>query len=116
MNAIVLIMAQILSSTGGAISVIASQTASQGSVPHNDMAIAISILALWTQVGGAVASAISASVWTEKVPANLEKYLGGNYNATELADIFGSIVIAKATPERELIRQGEYCDLHQVLG
>jgi len=103
-DAIVLIMGQIISSTGGAISVIASQTASQGSVPHNDMAIAISVLALWTSVGGAVASAIAASVWVDKVPANLEKYLGGTYNSTELSEIFGSIVVARNTPERELIR------------
>jgi hypothetical protein len=110
MNAVVLIMGQILASTGGAISVTSSTVASQGSVPHNDMALAIAVLALWTSVGGSIASAISASVWVDKVPANLEKYLGDVYNSTQLETIFGSIVEARLVPERDLIRRGE-CDL-----
>lgn len=99
-------MAQIIASTGGAISVTSSTVASQGSVPHADMALVIAVLALWTSVGGSIASAISASVWTDKLPANLDKYLGDVYNSTQLDEIFGSIVVARMTPERELIRQG----------
>jgi hypothetical protein len=60
-------------------------------VPHQDLAIAIAVLALWTNIGGAISSAISASVWDRRLPANLDKYLGGTYNETFLAEVFGDI-------------------------
>lgn len=43
---------------GGAFSVVGSRVASQASVPHQDMATVIALLALWTSLGGAIGSAI----------------------------------------------------------
>lgn len=116
-----LVTARVITSVGGAISVISSQVASQGvsweirtsldrktdiqSVPHQDLAIAISVLSLWTNIGGAISQAISASVWTDKLPQNLEKYLGATHNATELADIFGSILSARTAEPRDQVIQ-----------
>ncbi|WWC69773.1 uncharacterized protein I206_103716 [Kwoniella pini CBS 10737] len=103
----VIVSARVFISTGGAISVISSQVAAQASVPHNDLALAASILALWTSVGGAIGSAIAASVWNRRVPMMLEKYVGDYYNqnATALAEIFGSIYVARAAEPRALIVQ-----------
>jgi hypothetical protein len=91
----VLISATIIVSLGGAFSVIGSQVASQASVPHQDMATAISLLSLWSSVGASIGQAIASAIWTNKMPANLEKYLTGYANATEIADIYGSITTAR---------------------
>ncbi|WRT66816.1 uncharacterized protein IL334_003779 [Kwoniella shivajii] len=105
-NAVV-VCSRVFISLGGGISVISSQVASQASVTHNDMALAASILALWTSIGGAIGSAIAASVWNRRVPMLLEKYVGDYYehNATALAEIFGSIYVARAAEPRALIVQ-----------
>ncbi|KAJ7637628.1 major facilitator superfamily domain-containing protein [Mycena polygramma] len=99
----VLVMSQILTSLGGAFSVVGSQVASQGSVPHQDMALAISLLSLWTSVGGGIGSAIASAIWNAKLPANLNKYLGDTLNSTEIADIYGSILVARLAEPRELV-------------
>ncbi|WVR04917.1 hypothetical protein IAU60_001929 [Kwoniella sp. DSM 27419] len=99
----VIVLSKVFISIGGGISVISSQVATQGSVPHTDLALAMAILSLWTSVGGSVATAIAASVWNRRVPAALDKYLGGVYNSTELATIFGDITVARVTEPRELI-------------
>lgn len=109
-----LVSSRVITGLGGAISVISSSVASQGSVPHQYLAIATAVLALWTQIGGAISSAISASVWTHRVPAKLEEYLGEIYNETMRAEIFGSITVARNIPERELIRQA-YSEAFQPL-
>lgn len=46
---------------GGACSVVGSKVASQASVPHQDMATVMALLALWTSVGSAIGSAAGAS-------------------------------------------------------
>jgi MFS family permease len=102
---VTLIMSRVLCSIGGAITVTSTQVAAQGSVPHTDMALAMAVLSLWTSMGGSIASAISAAVWTKQVPANLEKYLGEYYNATERAEIFGSILVARAAEPHHLVNQ-----------
>lgn len=98
-----LVTSRVFTGLGGAISVITSQVASQGSVPHQDLAIAIAVLALWTQIGGAISSAISASVWTRLLPHNLEKYVGEYLDAEARAEIFGDLLAARAAEPRELV-------------
>lgn len=92
---------------GGAASVIASYIGVQGSVAHQDMAIATAVLNLWSSVGSSITVAISAVVWNNQVPKNLAKYLGDTHNATELATIFGAITSARLAEPRELVKQGE---------
>jgi len=71
-------------------------------VPHQDMALAISLLALWTSVGGCIGSAIAAAIWNAKLPANLNKHLGDKLNSTEIADIYGSILVARLAEPRDV--------------
>ncbi|WVQ81948.1 hypothetical protein IAT38_004075 [Cryptococcus sp. DSM 104549] len=101
----VLVCSQVLMGIGGAVSVTSSWVAVQGSVPHQDMGIAVAVLNLWSSVGSSIAIAISSVVWNKEVPAHLEKYLGGTYNSTELASIFGSIYVARLTEPRELVKK-----------
>jgi hypothetical protein len=99
-------MSQVLGSAGGGFSVIGSMLAAQASVPHQDTALAISLLNLWTQAGGAVGAAIGASIWTNRLPEALAKHLGNDLSATEIAEIYGSIVVARAAEPREKVIAG----------
>jgi hypothetical protein len=70
------------------------------------LALVISLLALWGYLGIAIGSAISAAIWTAKLPHNLEKYLGDTLNSTEIADIYGSIIVARLAEPRDLLIKG----------
>ncbi len=63
----------------------------------------MAILSLCTQLGGSIASAISGAVWNKQVPMRLERYLGDLYNETQRAEIFGSILVARATEPHDLV-------------
>lgn len=106
----VLVTSQVLIGLGSSVSVIASYIGVQGSVPHQDMAIATAVLNLWASLGSSISLAISATVWNKQVPAKLEQYLGDIYNSTELAGIFNSIYVARVTEPRELVKTGESFD------
>lgn len=108
----VLVCSQVFTGIGGAIIITASYVAVQASVPHQDMAIAVAVLNLWSSIGSSISIAISATVWNREVPANLEKYVGHIYNATERATIFGSHLIARKTEPRDLIKQGKFTLRH----
>ncbi|TFK94589.1 MFS general substrate transporter [Polyporus arcularius HHB13444] len=99
-----LVMTQILISMGGAFSVVGSQVASQASVPHTDMATAISLLGMLTNLGGAIGSAVAAAVWGHEMPKNLTKELGGILSAEQIEAIYGSITTARDQPDN--IRTG----------
>jgi MFS family permease len=100
-----LIIGRILMSVGGGTLFITTQVAAQASVGHADMAMAIAIIGLWTQLGGGVGAAISGAVWNENVPKNLEKYVGDTYNATQRAEIFGTLLKARKAEPHDLINQ-----------
>ena len=106
----ILVCSQVLIGIGGAVAITSSYVAVQASVPHQDMGIAVAVLNLWSSIGSSVAIAISAAVWNKRVPAKLVEYLGPTHNATELADIFGSIYVARLAEPRELVKTGEHCD------
>jgi len=101
----VLVSSQALIGLGGSISVMTSYIGVQGSVPHQDMAIATAVLNLISSLGSSISIAISASVWNKRVPEHLEKYIGATHNSTELASIFGSIYKAREAQPRELVKQ-----------
>ncbi len=61
---VALVWTQLLIAIGGAFSVVGSRVASQASVPHADLAQVISLISLWTSLGGSVGYAIAAAVWT----------------------------------------------------
>lgn len=77
------------------------------------MAIAISPLALWTDISGSIGSAISAAVWSNKLPKNLNKYLG--LNATQIEDLYDSIVVARLAEPRDLVIEGFFTTVTIVL-
>jgi hypothetical protein len=71
------------------------------------MAQAISLLSLWTSVGGGIGSAISAAMWNKKLPYYLNEQLGNTLNSTQLAEIYGSIAVARYAEPRAQVIIGE---------
>lgn len=112
----VLVCSQVFTGIGGAIIVTASYVAVQASVPHQDMAIAVAVLNLWSSIGSSISIAISATVWNREVPANLEKYVGHIYNATERAELFGNHLLAREAEPRDLIKQGTFLPVDCISG
>lgn len=100
-----IVMSRFLLMAGGGVSVISSQVASQGSVKHKDMGIAIAILTLWTQIGGAIGSAISAAMWNSELPKQLAIHVGEFLTADEITAVYGDITVARvAEPRAEIIK------------
>ncbi|RPD55466.1 MFS general substrate transporter [Lentinus tigrinus ALCF2SS1-7] len=99
-----LVMTQVIISMGGAFSVVGSQVGSQASVPHTDMATAISLLGMLTNLGGAIGSAVAAAVWGHWMPKNLTAQLSGLLSAEQIEEIYGSITTARTQPDN--IRTG----------
>lgn len=105
---IVVVWCQILNSLGGACSVVGTRVASQASVPHQDLASIIAQLALWTRLGGAIGSAVSAAIWTGNVQSNLVKQ---GLSEAAAKKIYGNPRGAKTTyawgtPERRSVISG----------
>lgn len=101
-----LIMSRILIGMGGSFSVVSSRVASEASVPHQDLGSVISLLSLWSYIGAAIGSAISGVIWTEKMPANLKKYMPDTVNSTQLATFFGKLTSLRQYPMGSPIREG----------
>jgi MFS family permease len=105
-NVAALVMSQILIGFGGGFSVVASQVAAQASVPHQDLAIVISLLSLWSSIGSAIGSAIAAPVWSSKMPGYLREYLPSSVSDEQVMEFFGNIKAIKSYPFNGEVRQG----------
>lgn len=79
--------------------------ASQASVPHQDLAVAIAIQVLWSTISGAIGSAIASSIWTATLPQRLNANLGGLMEQEVIDEVYGSIVVARMTEPRDLVRK-----------
>ncbi|OCH87436.1 drug:h+ antiporter [Obba rivulosa] len=100
-----LVWTQILQGMGGGFAAVASQVGAQASVTHVDVAIITAVVLLWTEIGGAVGSAIAGAIWTNTMPEKLEKYLP-NLSQAERDELFGSITDVTALPRGDPTREG----------
>ena len=94
-----MVLSVLLIGAGGAMSVVGSRVASQASVPHQDVALAISLLSLWSRIGSAIGSAIVAVIWSAQMPDQLRKHLPSTATETEMRKIFNNIKAARTTYE-----------------
>ncbi|RFU82124.1 putative transporter [Trichoderma arundinaceum] len=102
-----LVMSSILIGFGGSMSVVGSRVASQASVPHQDVALAVSLLSLWSKIGSAIGSAIVAVIWSNQMPAQLRKYLPEDTTDATIKKLFGDMrSIRTAYDFDDPIRQG----------
>ena len=86
-----MVMGLILVGCGGAFSVVGSRVASQASVPHQDVALAIALLSLWSKIGGSIGSAIVAVIWADKMPKYLREYLPATATEADVKKLFNSV-------------------------
>ncbi|KAK2592581.1 hypothetical protein QQS21_009726 [Conoideocrella luteorostrata] len=90
-----LVMTQVLIGGGGSLSAVGTRVASQASVPHQDVALTISLLALWSQVGSAIGSAIASVIWANKMPRMLRKYLPARATDRDVRTVFNDIRVLR---------------------
>ncbi|TWU78519.1 hypothetical protein ED733_000767 [Metarhizium rileyi] len=86
-----LVMTQVLIGGGGSLAVVGTRVASQASVPHQDVALTISLLALWSRVGMAIGSAVASVVWANQMPKQLRKYLPAKATDKDVKVLFNNI-------------------------
>ncbi|OAX34932.1 MFS general substrate transporter [Rhizopogon vinicolor AM-OR11-026] len=100
-----LVWTQILQGFGGGLAAVSSQVGAQASVPHADVAMITAVVLLLTEIGGAVGNACAGAIWSNTMPANLEKYLSW-LSDEQRAELYGSITSARAYPRGDPIREG----------
>lgn len=90
-----LVMSMLLIGAGGSMSVVGSLVASQGSVPHQDVALVISLLSLWSKIGSAIGSAIVAVIWADQMPQQLRRYLPASATEADVTRLFGDMRLVR---------------------
>jgi len=100
-----LVWTQILQGIGGGIASATTQVGAQASVTHGDVAITTALVLLLTEIGGSVGGAIAGAIWSNTMPHQLDIHLPF-LNATERAEIYGSIITAAEQPLSSPTRQG----------
>lgn len=113
-NTVALVFHPLLAGAGGGLSVVASSIALQASVPHEDVAIASSLLNLWTNVGGAIGDTITVAIWDSKMPNSLRKHLPASVNDTEVMTFYGDITSIRNYPMDSEVRQGAITAYREV--
>lgn len=70
-----IVMVEVFHAICGGTLVICEQLAVMAAVPHENLAVGLALLGMITQIGGSVGQTISTAIWTQIVPARLERYL-----------------------------------------
>lgn len=105
-NTASLVMNRVLVGMGGSFSVVGSRVASEASVPHQDLSLVISLLSLWSSIGGAIGSAICAVIWANRTPGNLRKYLPSTINDTQVTAYYQGLTKMHFLPWGSPAREG----------
>ncbi|EIW80434.1 drug:h+ antiporter [Coniophora puteana RWD-64-598 SS2] len=100
-----LVWTQILQGMGPGLFATSSQVAAQASVSHKNVAMVTAVVLLLGNVGGAVGSAMAGAIWSNTIPANLEKYLP-NLSDAERERLYASITSVMKYPRGNPIREG----------
>ncbi|OAA39104.1 siderophore iron transporter [Metarhizium rileyi] len=69
------VMCQIFIAVAGGTLVICEQMAVMAAVSHQNVAVALALLAMITSIGGAIGSSISAAIWNDLFPRKVAEYL-----------------------------------------
>lgn len=99
-----LVVLQIFLGLGGSMSVYSSRTAIQAAVSHQHMAVAYSILMLFSSIGSAIGSAIAAAIWNSKMPTNLRNYMPESVSDQQVFKFFSNLSALRSYPMGSEIR------------
>ncbi|KAM3486077.1 hypothetical protein MY8738_000828 [Beauveria namnaoensis] len=70
-----IVMAQIFIAVAGGTLVICEQIAIMAAVAHKHVAVVLALLAMFSSIGGAIGSTVSAAIWTGVFPRKVQEYL-----------------------------------------
>lgn len=110
-----IVAALIITNFGDAANVMGTQVAAQAAVPHQDMAATISVLSLYSSIGAAVGTAITAAIWTDKLPSALLRYVPDQEKAIAF---FESLTLIWQEPWGSANREGAiraYQEVNHIL-
>ncbi|KAH3684753.1 hypothetical protein WICPIJ_004284 [Wickerhamomyces pijperi] len=105
---------QILIGIGGACSVVGSQVNSQASVPHQETAMIISLLSLWSSIGQSIGSAVATAIWQNKLPVYMAKNLP-SWNETTVLEYYNDIILVHELPYESVERKAIIKSYNDVL-
>jgi hypothetical protein len=105
-NKAALVLAMILVGFGGSMSVVGSRVASEASVPHQDVALVISLLSLWSKVGSAIGSAIVVVIWSSQMPDQLRAHLPSTATEADVKKLFGQVTLIRSYEFHDPMRVG----------
>lgn len=76
----------------GSFNVVGARVGTQASVPHEDMATVIALLALWSTLGSSVGSAVSSAIWTNEMLSRMyEEMIPAGADEKTIKKLYGSI-------------------------
>ncbi|CAI7603243.1 unnamed protein product [Penicillium pancosmium] len=105
-NTAAMVLSMILVGFGGSMSVVGSRVASEASVPHQDVALVISLLSLWSKVGSAIGSAIVVVIWSSQMPSQLRTHLPTTATEVDVMKLFGQITLIRSYEFDDPMRVG----------
>lgn len=106
-NTAAMVISMVMIGAGGAFSVVGSRVASQATVPHQDVALAISLLALWSKIGSAIGSAVVAVIWSSQMPGLLREHLPASATEKDVKKIFNNVkAVRELYPFGSPMREG----------
>ncbi|KAI1081415.1 MFS general substrate transporter [Whalleya microplaca] len=98
-----IIMCEILIALAGGTMIVCQQVAVMAASDHNDVAAVLALLSLFGNVGGAVGNAISGAVWTNTLPATLQRLLPESAKA-DWESIYDSLDVQLSYPMGDEVR------------
>ncbi|KAA8904314.1 hypothetical protein TRICI_005540 [Trichomonascus ciferrii] len=101
-----LVCLQLLTGVGGAFSLVGSRVASQASVPHDNLAIAVSLLSLFRTLGSVIGSTAATQIWTYQMPRLLRIYLPEHVTDNQIMNLFHDETYFRYYNMEGKIRQG----------
>jgi hypothetical protein len=102
------IMCQIFIAFSGGTLVICEQMAAMAAAKHDQIAVVLAVESMFTLVGGAIGSTVSAAIWTSVFPAALKTYLPAEAQSN-FTDIYAKLTVQLSypfgSPTRDAINQ-----------
>ena len=102
------VLCQILISFTGGAMVICDQMALMASVPHQYLAVGLTLENMFANIGGGIGASVAAAIWTVVFPTKLAEYLP-HMSLAERNTIYGDLAVqlsfAPGSPTRVAIEQ-----------
>jgi MFS family permease len=112
-----IVMCQVFIALAGGTLVICEQMAVMAAVSHQDVAVALAMLSMFTSIGGAIGSSISAAIWNGVFPAKVAEYLppeARDQAALVVGNLSRQLEFPWGSPPREAVMRA-YGDAQRIM-